>query len=128
VIGTLNLLHAMLDAGVLRLIFSSSCATYGIHDELITEEHPQRPINPYGRTKVLIEDALRDYASVYGLNSAGLRYFNAAGADLEGELFERHDPETHLIPLVLREAERVIRGGDREATKLIVLGDDYPTA
>jgi UDP-glucose 4-epimerase len=128
VIGTLNLLHAMLDAGVTRLIFSSSCATYGIHDELITEEHPQRPINPYGRTKLLIEDALRDYASVYGLHSANLRYFNAAGADLEGELKERHDPETHLIPLVLREAARVIRGGDREATKLTVLGDDYPTA
>lgn len=128
VIGALNLLHAMLDAGVKRLIFSSSCATYGVPEETpLTEAHPQRPINPYGRTKLMIEDALRDYAAAHGLTSTSLRYFNAAGADLEGELSERHDPETHLIPLVLREAARVLGGGDREQTRLTVFGDDYPT-
>jgi len=129
VLGALNLLHAMIDAGVLRLIFSSSCATYGVPNETpITEAHPQSPINPYGRTKLIIEGALRDYAPAYGLASASLRYFNAAGADPEGELTERHDPETHLIPLVLREAARVLAGGDREKTALNVFGDDYATA
>ena len=128
VIGALNLLHAMIDAGVGRLIFSSTCATYGVPEEVpITEAHPQRPINPYGRTKLMIEDALRDYASAHGISSVNLRYFNAAGADREGELTERHDPEAHLIPLVLREAARVLRGGNREETKLTVFGDDYPT-
>jgi UDP-glucose-4-epimerase GalE len=128
VIGALNLLHAMLDAGVKRLIFSSTCATYGDPEETpITEAHPQRPINPYGRTKLMIEDALRDYAAAHGLASVSLRYFNAAGADQEGELRERHDPEAHLIPLVLREAARVLDGGDREQTRLTVFGDDYPT-
>lgn len=129
VVGALNLLHAMIDAGVKRLIFSSSCATYGVpHETPITESHPQTPINPYGRTKLIIEDALRDYGPAYGFASASLRYFNAAGADPEGELSERHDPETHLIPLVLREAARVLNGGDREKTALAVFGDDYPTA
>jgi UDP-glucose-4-epimerase GalE len=128
VIGALNLLHAMLDAGMMRLIFSSTCATYGVPQETpITEAHPQRPINPYGRTKLIIEDVLRDYAAAYGIASASLRYFNAAGADHDGELKERHDPETHLIPLVLDEASRVLGGGKREQTELTVFGDDYPT-
>jgi UDP-glucose-4-epimerase GalE len=128
VVGALNLLDAMLDAGASRLIFSSTCATYGVPDEIpLTEGHPQRPINPYGNTKLVIERALADYGAAYGLRSVGMRYFNAAGCALEGDLDERHDPETHLIPLVLREALRVRRGGAREATTLTVLGDDYPT-
>ena len=128
VIGALNLLSAMLDAGVLRFIFSSTCATYGIPDEIpITESHRQLPINPYGNTKLVIERALQDYGSAYGLESVALRYFNAAGCDREGLLDERHEPETHLIPLVLREALRVESGGDRAQTTLTVFGDDYPT-
>jgi UDP-glucose-4-epimerase GalE len=129
VIGALNLLDAMLDAGVKRLIFSSTCATYGVPEEVpITESHPQRPINPYGNTKLAIERALADYGPAYGLKSVALRYFNAAGCDRDGDLDERHEPETHLIPLVLREAARVQAGGDREATTLTVFGDDYATA
>jgi UDP-glucose 4-epimerase len=128
VVGALNLMNAMLDAGVPRLIFSSTCATYGVPDEVpITEDHPQRPVSPYGNTKLVIERALQDYGAAYGFRSVALRYFNAAGCDPEGELDERHDPETHLIPLVLREAARVAAGGAREATGLTVFGDDYPT-
>jgi UDP-glucose-4-epimerase GalE len=128
VVGALNLLDAMLDAGVRRFIFSSTCATYGIPEHVpITEAHPQRPINPYGNTKLVIEYALADYAPAYGLKSVALRYFNASGCDREGDLDERHDPETHLIPLVLREAARVEAGGDRAATSLTVFGDDYAT-
>jgi UDP-glucose-4-epimerase GalE len=128
VVGALHLLDAMLDAGVRRLIFSSTCATYGVPEEVpITESHPQHPINPYGATKLVIERALTDYAPAYGLKSVALRYFNAAGCDREGDLDERHEPETHLIPLVLREAARVAAGGDPAATALTVFGDDYPT-
>ena len=128
VIGALNLLSAMLDAGVRRLIFSSTCATYGIPDEIpITESHRQLPINPYGNTKLVIERVLQDYGAAYGLESVALRYFNAAGCDREGDLDERHEPETHLIPLVLREAMRVEGGGDPAQTTLTVFGDDYPT-
>lgn len=129
VVGALNLLDAMLDAGAKRLIFSSTCATYGVPEQVpITEDHPQRPINPYGNTKLAIEHALADYGPAYGLRSVALRYFNAAGCDREGDLDERHEPETHLIPLVLREAARVQAGGAREATTLTVFGDDYATA
>lgn len=128
VMGTLNLLHAMLDAGVSKLIFSSTCASYGIaHEVPITESHPQAPINPYGQTKLVIEGVLRDYAAAYGLRSVALRYFNAAGCDREGDLRERHDPEPHIIPLILREALRVRNGGDPRASELSVFGDDYPT-
>ncbi|MEO7330242.1 MAG: UDP-glucose 4-epimerase GalE, partial [Minicystis sp.] len=128
VMGTLNLVHAMLDAGVSRMIFSSTCASYGIAREVpITEAHPQAPINPYGQTKLIIEGVLRDYAAAYGLTSIALRYFNAAGCDREGDLRERHDPEPHIIPLILREALRVRAGGDRLASELAVFGDDYPT-
>jgi len=128
VLGALNLLDAMLDAGVKKIVFSSTCSTYGIPEtDTISELHPQRPVNPYGRTKLAIEQALADYARAYGLQSVSLRYFNAAGCDPEGELGERHDPETHLIPLVLREALRVKRGGDPTATELRVNGDDFDT-
>jgi UDP-glucose-4-epimerase GalE len=126
--GALSLLDAMADAGVRRIIFSSSCATYGVPRETpISEGHPQRPVNPYGNTKLAVERALADYGAAYGLSSVALRYFNAAGCDREGDLDERHHPESHLIPLVLREAARVLAGGDREATSLTVFGDDYPT-
>lgn len=128
VVGCLNLLDAMLDAGVRRLVFSSSCATYGFAETSpISETHPQRPVNPYGFTKLVIEHALADYATAYGLGAIALRYFNAAGADSQGRLSERHDPETHLIPLVLREAARVRDGGDPADTRLEVFGTDLPT-
>jgi UDP-glucose-4-epimerase GalE len=129
VTGTLNLLNGMLDAGVRKIVFSSTCATYGVPERLpITEEAAQRPINPYGRTKLIIEDMLADYAAAYGMNSVSLRYFNAAGCDPGGELGERHEPETHLIPLVLQEAKRVLAGGDPDGTELLVFGNDFATS
>jgi UDP-glucose-4-epimerase GalE len=129
VTGTLCLLGGMLDRGPRRLVFSSSCATYGTPVELpLTETHLQSPVNPYGWTKLSAEQALRDYAGAYGLQSISLRYFNAAGCDPAGRATERHEPETHLLPLVLREAARVRAGGDPEKTTLRVYGDDFPTA
>lgn len=128
VVGTLNLLQAMRNAGCDSFLFSSSCATYGVPENIpITEEHPQRPINPYGHTKLVVEQALSDYALAYNLKNVSLRYFNAAGCDPDGALGERHDPETHLIPLVLAEALRVRRGGNPADTSLQVFGDDYDT-
>jgi UDP-glucose-4-epimerase GalE len=129
VLGTLNLLEAMRAADVRRLVFSSSCATYGNPQRLpMDESHPQIPVNPYGVTKYLAERAMADYGAAYGLRSVALRYFNAAGADPEGELGERHDPETHLIPLVLQEALRLRKGGRPEKTALVVNGDDFDTS
>lgn len=128
VAGTLNLLAAMLDAEVDKLVFSSTCATYGEPAHVpIEEDAPQLPINPYGETKLVMERAMRDYAGAYGLASIALRYFNAAGADPGGRLRERHEPETHLVPLVLREAARVRGGGQPGETSLAVFGTDYPT-
>ncbi len=122
VINTLNLLDAMLDARVPRFIFSSSAAVYGIPEKVpIGEDHPQRPINPYGLTKLMVENVLREYARAYGLRFVSLRYFNAAGADPEGEIGEMHEPETHLIPLAFRAAR-----GRLKALK--IYGGDYPTA
>lgn len=119
--GMIVLLAACRAAGVGRIVFSSSCATYGSPDGVpIAEDAPQRPINPYGRTKLIGEEMLRDHAAAYGLRFAILRYFNAAGADPEGELAERHDPETHLIPLALRAAAGL-------GPALQVFGTDYPT-
>ncbi len=121
VVASLNLLEAMRAAGVKRIVFSSTTATYGVPARLpITEEEPQRPINPYGFAKLVVEHALADYAQAYGLGYAALRYFNAAGASPEGDLGEDHDPETHLIPLVLQVAL-----GQRP--HITVFGDDYPT-
>ncbi len=118
---TLNLLDAMVAHGVKRLVFSSTAAVYGSPDYTpIDERHPTRPINPYGHSKLMVETVLADYARSYGLSSVALRYFNAAGADPEGELGELHDPETHLIPLVLQGAS-----GRRASIK--VFGRDYPT-
>lgn len=121
VAGSLNLLEAMRDHGIDKFIFSSTCATYGVPDTVpIPEGHPQRPINPYGSSKLMIEQMLRDFDVAHGLRSISLRYFNAAGADPDGETGEAHDPETHLIPLVLDTAAGV-------RPEIVVYGDDYDT-
>ena len=121
VISTLALLDAMRKAGVKRIVFSSTTATYGVPQTIpITEDETQLPINPYGFTKLVIEHALEDYANAYGLRFAALRYFNAAGATPQGDLGEDHHPESHLIPIVLQVAL-----GQRD--KLTIFGDDYPT-
>jgi UDP-glucose-4-epimerase GalE len=121
VFGGLTLLHTMIDAGVERIVFSSTAAVYGTPTLVpIPETAVRRPVNPYGETKVLFEWALADYHRAYGLKSASLRYFNAAGADESGEIGELHDPETHLIPLALA---AVARNG----SGLEIFGDDYPT-
>jgi len=128
VVGTLNLLDAMCTHEVKHLVFSSTCATYGVPASLpITEKLQQSPINPYGWTKLMVEQILRDYAHAYGLHSIALRYFNAAGSAADGSLGERHDPETHLLPLVLFEALRMQQGGKADDTKLMVFGDDFDT-
>lgn len=119
--NTLNLLDAMTAHGVKRFIFSSTAAIFGEPDYVpIDEAHPARPINPYGISKRMVEQALADYDRAFGLKSICLRYFNAAGADPEGELGERHEPETHLIPLVLQAAS-----GRRP--DIAVFGRDYDT-
>src|SRR3989304_4879589 len=121
VVGTLALLDAMRAADVRRIVFSSTCATYGIPTKVpIREDHPQQPISPYGFTKLAIERALADYANAYGIGYAALRYFNASGAAADGTIGEDHDPETHLVPLVLQVAL-----GQREHVD--VFGTDYPT-
>lgn len=118
---TLGLLDAMRAHGVNKFIFSSTAATFGEPQYIpMDEQHPQQPINPYGRTKLMVEQALADYDRAYGLKSVCLRYFNAAGADPEGQLGERHDPETHLIPLVLQAAS-----GRRPS--ISVFGRNYDT-
>jgi UDP-glucose-4-epimerase GalE len=121
IVGSLALLDAMRAAGVQRIVFSSSCATYGIPQRVpIREDHPQNPISPYGFTKFVIERALADYSHAYGLGYAALRYFNASGAAADGTIGEDHDPETHLIPLVLQVAL-----GQREYVE--IFGTDYST-
>lgn len=104
VAGTLSLLEAMREAGVKRLVFSSSCATYGVQPGTITEDTPQNPINPYGASKLMAERIIRDVGAAHGIESVILRYFNAAGGDPELEIGERHDPEPHVIPLALKGA------------------------
>jgi UDP-glucose-4-epimerase GalE len=121
VYGTYSLLQAMRTAGVNRLIFSSSCATYGMpKTPYLAEDHPQHPVNPYGWTKRMVEQMLCDYVAAYELRTVSLRYFNAAGAHPDGTLRECHDPETHLIPLALQ----AVRG---DIPELVVYGNDYPT-
>jgi len=121
VVATLALLQVIREAGIRRFIFSSTAAVYGIPVVTpIPEGHPLIPINPYGRSKLMVEEVLADFDAAYGLKSVCLRYFNAAGADPEGELGERHEPETHLIPLVLQAA-----AGRR--SDIAVFGRDYPT-
>ncbi|MBI3916644.1 MAG: UDP-glucose 4-epimerase GalE [Betaproteobacteria bacterium] len=121
VANTLNLLDAMMMRGVTRLIFSSTAAIYGEPRYVpIDEEHPKAPLNPYGRSKWMVEQVLADYERAYGLRHVCLRYFNAAGAHPSGTLGERHRPETHLIPLVLR-----VASGNAPAVK--IFGTDYDT-
>lgn len=122
VTGSLNLLQAMRRHGIERLVFSSTAAVFGQPvSPRIDEDHPRQPINPYGASKLMVERILSDAATAYGLRSVALRYFNAAGASSEGDIGESHEPETHLIPNVLRVALRTV-----PALKLF--GDDYPTA
>ncbi|MDO8801624.1 UDP-glucose 4-epimerase GalE [Phenylobacterium sp.] len=120
VIGSLSLLNAMRLAGVSRIVFSSTCATFGNVDRKIGDNEAQNPINPYGASKLMVERILRDYAAAYGIGSVALRYFNAAGCDPSGELGEVHDPETHLLPIALQ-----VAAGTR--SQLDVFGTDYPT-
>ena len=118
--GSLSLLTAMLHAGVRHLVFSSTAAVYGTpRSSPITEDFPIQPINPYGESKVMVEKLLGWFDRIHGLRSAALRYFNASGADPAGNLGERHDPETHLIPLLFR----AILTGE----PVTIFGDDYPT-
>jgi UDP-arabinose 4-epimerase len=122
VVNTLRLLDAMTETGVGHIVFSSSAAVYGDPERVpIPEEHPTQPVSPYGDTKLMMERALRWYGAAYGIRWMALRYFNAAGADPEGELGEEHDPETHLIPLVIRAAL-----GRNPFVE--VYGTDYPSS
>jgi UDP-glucose-4-epimerase GalE len=121
VTNSLNLLNALLDAGVHHVAFSSSCAVYGIPNSIpISEDHLKLPVNPYGDSKLFIERALDWYGRAYGLRWAALRYFNAAGADPDGELGEDHDPETHLVP-------RIIEAAMGKCAVVEMYGVDYPT-
>jgi UDP-arabinose 4-epimerase len=122
VAGSLNLMEAARDHGAGAFVFSSTAAVYGLPEIVpIPERSPKLPINPYGHSKWMVETMLRDFGTAHGLKSIALRYFNAAGADPDGEIGERHDPETHLIPLALD----AVSGNGRPLT---VFGEDYPTA
>jgi len=121
VLGALSLLNSVLDAGIRRFVFSSTCAVYGMPQQIpITEQTPREPVNPYGASKLFFENALEAYSRAYGLRSVSLRYFNAAGADESGEIGELHDPETHLIPLALA-------ASTANGPELQIYGSDYPT-
>ena len=121
VCNTLNLLSVMKEYNVDKFVFSSTAAIFGEPEAaLINEGHPQKPLNPYGRSKLMVEQILQDYARGYQFNSVSLRYFNAAGADPEGELGERHFPETHLIPLILQVAAK-------RKSSISIFGTDYDT-
>ena len=120
-IGSFNILEAMRANGVGKIIFSSTAATYGApKTNPIPEDHPQQPINPYGWSKLMVERMLADYDAAYGLRYAALRYFNAAGADPDGQIGERHEPETHVIPLAAR-------GALRDDYRFTIFGEDYDT-
>lgn len=119
--NTINLLKVMLEFNVKTIIFSSTCATYGLPQEIpISESHSTNPINPYGRSKLMIENILADYAHAYNLSYSSLRYFNAAGADSQGDIGEWHEPETHLIPIILDAAFGRLE-------KVHIFGTDYNT-
>ena len=121
VVAALSLLNSAVDAGIRRFVFSSTCAVYGIPEQIpITEQTPREPVNPYGASKLFFENALEAYSRAYGLRSVSLRYFNAAGADESGEIGELHDPETHLIPLALA-------ASTENGPELQIYGSDYPT-
>lgn len=120
-VGSLTLFEAAVAAGCLQVVFSSTCATYGEHDNVVLDEHtPQQPLNAYGASKRAIEDVLRDFDAAYGMKATIFRYFNVAGADPEGEIGEHHRPETHLIPVMLDAID-----GKRDG--LTIHGTDYPT-
>ena len=122
VAGSLSLLEACRSVQAMRIVFSSTCATYGVPADLpIRETTPQNPISPYGRSKLMVEQILSDYAAAYGLRYVSLRYFNACGADPEGELREDHEPETHLIP-------RALLCASGRLDHLALFGDDHETA
>jgi UDP-glucose-4-epimerase GalE len=121
IVNTLNLLDAMRECEIEPIVFSSTCATYGLPPEIPISEHcPQAPVNPYGESKLFVEKALRWYGTAYGIRSMALRYFNAAGADRDGEIGEAHDPETHLIPLAIKAALG-------EKSHVDIYGTDYAT-
>jgi UDP-glucose 4-epimerase len=121
VLGSLNLVEAMVRAGCRQIVFSSTCATYGDQDGVVLDEDsPQRPMNAYGASKRAVEDILRNFGASHGLESVIFRYFNVAGADPDGEIGEWHQPETHLIPVMIEAA-----AGQRDA--LVIHGNDYPT-
>jgi len=121
VINTIKLMDSMVECGVDKIVFSSTCATYGLPEIVpINEQHPQRPVNPYGESKLFVERALHWYSMAHGIRAAALRYFNAAGADPDSEIGEDHDPETHLIPLVIEAAL-----GRR--SHVDIYGSDYAT-
>lgn len=121
VANTLSLLETMRDHGVKKLVFSSTCATYGNPVSMpITEKHPQNPINPYGRSKLMIEQMIADFEAAHGLTAVILRYFNAAGADLQTQVGENHDPETHLIPAIIQAALGLKK-------EVVVYGTDFDT-
>ena len=121
VVGTLNLLKSMIDNNCKKFIFSSSASIFGNPDYIpIDEDHPKRPINPYGKSKLMVEEILKDFESAYDLKYVSFRYFNAAGHDPEGQLSERHNPETHLLPLILQAAN-----GQRDSVS--IYGNDYDT-
>jgi UDP-arabinose 4-epimerase len=120
VAGSCALFRAVMDFKDIPVVFSSTCATYGVPKQVpISEDHPQRPVNPYGSSKLFVEWMLRDLHASHGLRSISLRYFNAAGSDPDGEIGEAHDPETHLIPLAIEAA--------RKGTTLRIFGADYDT-
>ncbi len=122
VAGALSLLNSVLDAGIRRFVFSSTCAVYGLPEHVpIVEQEPREPVNPYGASKLFFENALEAYQRAYGMRSVMLRYFNAAGADESCETGELHDPETHLIPLALA-------ASTDKGPELKIFGSDYPTA
>ena len=119
--GTLSLLKAMIDNDCMKFIFSSSAAIFGNPKYIpIDENHPKKPINPYGKSKLMVEEILKDFESAYGLKYVSFRYFNAAGHDPEGELSERHDPETHLLPIIMQAVN-----GQRDSVS--IFGNDYDT-
>jgi len=120
--GTLSLLKAMIDNNCMKLIFSSSAAIFGNPEYIpIDENHPKNPINPYGKSKLMVEEMLKDFESAYGLRYVSFRYFNAAGHDPEGGLSERHNPETHLLPIIMQAAN-----GQRDSVS--IFGSDYDTS
>lgn len=118
-VGSLNLLEAMVNCDVKRLVFSSTCAVYGVPQGPLNEEHPKAPLNPYGMSKWMVEQAIADFRQAHGLQACALRYFNASGCDPDAEIGEVHDPETHLIPCIFNAL--------LENRPLQLYGEDYPT-